>query len=258
MAKKIKKNQAVQKSANSLKEDIQFFKSSMMFLLLCGVILFTLRLADFGKAFYMMTASWLPFAYDHIQMKFIFGVLTVAAAAFFVVRRVKKTDESMKYLSSLNLLCISGFCLLYCFVYGLDQSVTKLIVLTVICGVLYYIKKFFNCDFVLFYIFNVMLCFDLWCFFAPGVSSKPVLMLLLKIFGVLATLAVLGYAIYTKTKGDKKAKFIIWPYAVSGVLAVVLATICLTASVLTSTYAVVVMLIQFIVMGVYYTVKVLI
>ncbi len=256
MAKKFNKaKKQINVADKHLKEDIIFFKSSVLFLLLCAAVLFTLRVDGMSKTFYMMTASFLPYAYGNVQLLFIFGVLTVAAAVYYVVCRKNKKDESMSYFSSTNMLCLAAFCEAYCFTYHIDGSSVKLLVLTFVCGVLYYINKFYNSDVVWYYLFNVLLCYNLWSFFGTAASSRPALGIVLKAFGVIGIVAVCYFAYKAKAKAEK-SQFIVWPFAMTAVIFVALAVLC-GISTITTTLAMVVMLVQFIAAGVYYTIKLL-
>ena len=256
MAKKSKKS-AVYSEKKKLVEDISFFKSSVLFLMLCAVVLFTLRVDEIGsRTFAMMTASWLPFAYGHVQLLFIFGVLTIASAVYFIICRKNKKDESLSYISSLNLLCLSGFCTLYCFTFSLDMSSIKLLVVTAVCGAFYYITKFYDKDFVYFYLFNVLLCFNIWSLFGNAASSRPALSVILKLAGIIGIAAVCYFTFAAKKKAGK-VSFNIWPFAVSAIFFAALAVLMLTVQFVTPTVALVVMLIQFVAAAVYYTVKVL-
>ena len=256
MAKKTKKS-AVRSEKNKLVEDIGFFKSSVLFLMLCAVVLFTLRIDEIGgRTFSKMTASWLPFAYGHIQLLFVFGVLTVASAVYYFICRKKKLDESFRYISSLNLLSLTGFCTLYCFIYSIDASSLKLLVATAVCGAFYYVTKFYNKDFVYFYLFNVVLCYNVWSLFGVGAASRPVLNMILKFAGV-AAFAVVCFLIYRAKKSAGKEGFIIWPFAVSAFFFAALAVLLLTVQSVTPAVALIVLLIQLVAATVYYTVKVL-
>ncbi len=182
MAKNIKTTN--QKELKQKKSDIAYFKMSMMFFLSFISILFIARLSSSAAS---STGVWFWRVCRNPAYLGVVAAIFVAAAVFFCYKKfVKKQDESLKYISSTNLLFITGYVLAASLFFGHANSPQlPLLCGTVVLILLYYIFNIYKRDFFVYSLVNAVMFVLLWMFaFKTGVVY-----LLVKIALVLAMAA---------------------------------------------------------------------
>lgn len=254
----------LEKNAKTKKSDIIFVKLSVVFFLTCALIMFIMKLSYGGSQNNLGLSFWR--LCDNKVYLGILGGLFVLSVAFFLYRKfIQKIDESMSYFASINLVALFGYALGASVFYRyIDNPHKPLLITTIAIIVLYYIYYIYQRDFFAFSSANLAFCLFLWLFAAKIGTT----FLLVKIALVIAAAALCVYlARYAAASNEKRKNydtkkgkkitlrtFTIWPVIVSTVIfAALLFSVSYFA--LNSVQIMLVMLIQFILAGIFYTIK---
>lgn len=245
-----------EKKDQRLKEDIASFKASVVFLLLCAVIFFTLNnLANAPGTLY------LPFGRLVGRWWFvgIFVLLFIGAAVWYIRNVRAHKDESCRYFSSADALGLALFLLVYVLTFRYTWHAHRLIAVTLALALIYYVKHFFGKDFLLITLLNLDIALGLWLVFGnTGISAlgAKIGAAVICAAGFLLILFFLCRMMADKKK-MKQNRWVLWPAIVSIALGAVLAVLLWFVPAFSVSIAGIILLVQYVGLGVYYTVRLL-
>lgn len=150
------KNKKKQAKHALSKGDIDFYKMSGVFAIVCVFVLLTLNMQS-SQIERISSGKDLTYNFYQFCRTPMFFVLAILAAAgsicWFVFSKVKKIDESRRIFTSTNCLAIVLYLGFFTVCFGLRESSTNhgfFIGATIALAVLYYISKFYKADFVVY------------------------------------------------------------------------------------------------------------
>lgn len=252
------------------KSDMDFYRMSAMFFLLCGVLLLILKVSttiavrqstgrNMGYELYKL--------FRHPAYIAVAGILLAASIVWVIVCRVKKINEHDRVFSSINalalMLYVTGFSLFFgVHIVNNASSCTFALAATIILALLYYISKFYHRDFLLFSIENALLALLLYRYWpiytARGLVGKVLLIVAFAAVGI----AFVPYLKKCQTRPHRAQKSdspLMFPYFVSLVIWAVFMFIKLPdipgEPLIHSDTMLTVMLVQYIVFAIVYTIK---
>ncbi len=256
-----KKQNATSKQDIRLKNDIASFKASVAFLLFCVVVFFTVNNLQYTRESL------------HIKLKVFLGhnpwlvaisaILLILGFVYRYMTLKSKKDESYSYFSSEDTLGVAIFQFLFIIAFLLSDSLAVLLSVIVGYAVVYYVKHFFGKDFLYVTLLNCCCAMALWLVFGhTGVSG--LLATCAKIFFVAASglgfiATVYGLVrLYLNKSYMKAQKLSILPAIVTLAFAGVLGILLLMPNAaLTILVAEIILLAQYLGLGIYYTVRLL-
>lgn len=256
-----------------LKEDIASFKASSAFIIFCFIIFLTVSKIQDNRWFY-------NFRYSNIWLLIVPFIVFAASVALRAIAAVKKRDESYSYFSTHDFLGLSSLFVVYALTFATTPYIMIYNLVVVGFAVGYYAKRFFSTDFYALTIFNLAVAFGLWLVFgnkgwesnlatiskillAAGIGITSILVILFtfaaiiskkkKSFGILNN-ALLIYGIDGKKTAYSKLCLV--PVFISIVIGIALAgTLYFFPQYLTLLVAEIILLIQYVALGVFYTVR---
>lgn len=244
MAKKINK------SSQQYKEDIIFFRMSMLFLLTCAAVIGIFRLNGNAIAleFYRMVRN--PVYVVAILLLF------AGSAVYMYLNKKNKTDESQRSFASVNYVSVMAYIVGVSFYWGYTASPsTRFILAVTIClPLLYFIYHIYKKDFFVFSLSNFIFLCALWAFSLADIKSAVISAVLV---GVSAACCVVSYNCTKKYAGSKdyKYRFELIPISFVITMALIVFDYFIEVSFITSTVISTIMLFQYLAGGIYYTVK---
>lgn len=138
------------------KSDIDFYKMTGVFAIVCVFVLLTLNMQS-SQTEHIASGKDLTYNFYSFCHTPLFVVMALALAAgalaWFIYCKVKKIDESKKIFTSTNCLSIAAYLALFCACFGFVEGSTLhgfFIAVTIGAAVLYYVSKLYNADFVVF------------------------------------------------------------------------------------------------------------
>ncbi len=259
MAEKRTKNGAVQDVR--LKQDIAAFKASVVFLLFCAVIFFTVTHLTWERGSLYMTIRYFIEDYPWILSGFflLFGLCCIWK--FVNIRKHK--DESYSYFSSGDACGVSLFLLVFALTLTMTYHMSVILTITVGYALCYYVKHFFQKDFFLITLLNLDIALALWLAFGSIGMDGGVANFAKTLFALAAALGfvVICYMVFRLIKKGKKhnsEKLTFVPAVISLVIGAALAALMFFAgATVTILIAEIVLLVQYVGLGVYYTVRLL-
>ena len=268
-------NKKVKQYDQKFKEDIASFKASMAFIIFCLIIFLTASNIENNRATY----DFRHFLDNNIWMLIIpFGIFA-AAAVLRIIAYKKGADESCSYFSTRDFLGLSFLFLVYSLTFTATNSVLMYVMVVIGFALGYYSKHFFGADFYIVTLMNVAIAFGLWLKFGNkgwGTTLSTLSVnILFTLCGITAILIVVfAVARLVRRKGsagiaDKAlavfgitrentpfGKLCLIPVFVSLVLGIALALVLQFAPIyLTLLVAEIILLVQYVALGVFYTVK---
>lgn len=269
MSSKLSQNK--KQNASALKKnDMDFYKMSALFFLLCAAVLLILNVSTTITARHATGANMAYELYKLFRSPayiVVAGLLFAASAVWAIVCRVKKTDESMRVFSSVNAFAIMLYVIGFSAYFGLHivnnpADCMFALAATIIVGLLYYIAKIYHRDFLVFSVENALLALFLYRYWhiytTPGIVAKILL---------IAAFAAAGFAFFrliaqktaTRTKNGKKYAPLAFPYFISLIIWAFFMFIKLPdisgAPLVSSGAMLTVMLVQYIIFAIVYTIK---
>ena len=248
------------------KGDIDFYKMTGVFAIVCVFVLLTLNMQssqierissgkDLTHNFYMFCRTPL------------FWVLATAAVAgslcWFIFSKVKRLDESKRIFTSTNCLVLVLYLGFFTLCFGLREPSTNhgfFIGATIVLAVLYYISKFYKADFVVYSVVTgvVAVAIQLWglLFELPCVILKLVIIAACAAAVIVFRNKISGFKITRQTK----SKLLVFPcYVALGLGAVLLfwraAGFLQGALFLNRSMMLAILFVQYIVFAIVYTVR---
>ncbi len=219
------------KNATQLsKSDMDFYRMSILFFLLCGVLLLILKVST---TLTERQASGLNMGYELYKLFrspgyiAVIGVLLVASLVWFVYSRVKHINEQTHAFSSVNafalMLYVTGFSLYFGVrIVNNAASCTFALTATVVLALLYYISKFYHRDFLFFSMENALfglLLYRYWSIYTVrGLVGKLLLVAVFAVLGVVAVPYLKKIMLRPHTSKKKQNAPLMLPYFISLVI----------------------------------------
>jgi len=248
------------------KSDVDFYKMTGVFAICCVFVLLALKMQDtvteriasgrnLTHNFYMLC---------HSPLFWILSVLAVAASAgWFIYCKKKSIDESFRICSSGNCLAIVGYLAFFtlCFGTGRGSSLHGFfIAVTIVLAVLYYASKIYKYDFIFYSAVTAVfaVCIYLW---GLNFGAFYIVLKLAVIAIAIAACIVFGKKINAlKITKKTKASFLVFPSYISLVIGGVFLFwgrffTLLSPLFLSRTIMLVVLLAQYIVFAIVYTIR---
>ena len=161
---KKKENEAYKKS------DIDFFKMSSLFFIVCALLIFILRISGTislrqstgGNLAYELYKLFRSPVYIAVA-----ALLLAASIVWFLLMRIKKKDESLRLFSSTNALCFMLYVAFFSLYFGRrtvnnQTDCMLLLAITIALALIYYISKIYHADFLFFSVENAILAILLY------------------------------------------------------------------------------------------------
>lgn len=245
------KKHKAQKVSSQYKEDILFFRMSVFFVL-CGIAVFyLLRLKDSVDL-----ASDIYIYSRMLPCRIVSVSLSLLSLCYFIFCKVKKFDESQRSFSSGNIastICyLSGGFLYWGTTYSPRYYV--MITLTAAFVLLYFIYHIYRRDFFAFSVSNLVFLSTAWLFGRGGVKFAVASAVAL---ALCAACCFITWRYTHNLSCKKKKKCAFYPVLVSFIITIVLISLSKFIGVpfITNTFAVVTILVQYAIFGIYYTIK---
>lgn len=256
-----KKTQTLNKQDAKLREDIASFKASVAFLLFCAVIFFTVSNFTYSRdSLYIPVRSFIE------KYPFILAVFFVLFGLCCVIKYFKvknKVNEDFSYFSSSDACGVTLFLLVYALTFTMTNSTAVLLAVIVSYAIVYYVKQFFAKDFLLVTLLNADIALALWLIFGSSGMTGGVASFVKIVFVIVTALGFFAvcyfcYKLLKDKKDCKKNNLNIIPAVISLVFGIVLSVVMLIApEALTILVAEIILLAQYVGLGVYYTVRLL-
>ncbi len=244
---------AVKKTSSAqlkkFKEDILFFRMSMVFILACCAVMAILRLNSGrnGMAFWELSRNPLYIG--------IVSLVFVASVVWFIINKRNKKDETVTTFASINFVAVTGY-ILGCSLYwgnSTGPSATVLMIATICLALLYFIYYIFKRDFFIFSLANLVFAATLWVFGLDTLFTAIAGALMLAVSVLVCLVAYRLSRINAAGKSVSGESY--FPCYISFLIAVVLICCVNFFSAITLLTAAAVMLVQYVLAGIYYTVK---
>lgn len=269
-----KLSQGKKTNTNSIKKsDVDFYKMSSMFFILCAMVLLIMRVST---TLAQRHASGLNMAYElyklfrHPVYIAVVSLLLVASAVWVVVSKVKKTDESLRVLSSVNALALMLYVAYFSAYFGVKivnnaSDCMFILAVTVVLALLYYVSKIYHQDFLLFSLENALLAgllYKYWhVYTARGIAGKVLLVIVFAAVGIVASWYIKKNCTKHPSQRIKQRSLLFFPYYISLAFWTVFMFIKISDVTgeaplsINSTTMLTVMLAQYIVFAIVYTIK---
>ena len=269
-----KLSQGKKTNTNSIKKsDVDFYKMSSMFFILCAMVLLIMRVST---TLAQRHASGLNMAYElyklfrHPVYIAVVSLLLVASAVWVVVSRVKKTDESLRVLSSVNALAPMLYVAYFSAYFGVKivnnaSDCMFILAVTVVLALLYYVSKIYHQDFLLFSLENALLAgllYKYWHVYTTrGIAGKVLLVIVFAAVGIAASWYIKKNCTKHPSQRIKQRSLLFFPYYISLAFWTVFMFIKISDVTgeaplsINSTTMLTVMLAQYIVFAIVYTIK---
>lgn len=257
-------------AAKLKKSDMDFYRMSAIFFLLCAALLLILRVST---TITVRQATGQNMGYElyklfrHPAYIVLVGALLIASIVWVIVCRVKKINEHERMFSSINALSLMLYVTGFSAFFGVRivnnaSSCMFALTATIVFALLYYISKIYHLDFLVFSIENALLTLFLYRYWPIYTTRGIVGKILLVVAFAAVGIAFVPYLKKCQTrphhaeKGDAPLMF---PYFVSLVIWTVFMFIklpdILGEPLVHSDTMLTVMLVQYIVFAIVYTIK---
>lgn len=263
----------IKKYDPKLKEDIASFKASFAFIIFCLIIFLTASNLKNDRATY----NFRDF-FDHNMWLLIipFGVFAISAA-LRIIAAVKNWDESYSYFSTHDFLGLSSLFVLYTLTFASTNNILLYSIVVVGFAIGYYAKRFFGPDFYTITLLNLAIALGLWIRFgnkgwSTFLSRFSAILLFIGVAITVLLVALFAFSrIFMKKKytildkavcvfgvTDKKdfSKLCMFPALISIILGIALAIVLwFLPQYLTLLMAEIILLVQYVALGVFYTIR---
>lgn len=181
---------AKKENANKIKRtDVLYYRMLIAFAVLIGVVFSITYLTNTVEKANMFVLEIAP------KITLVTALLLIPTVVFFVIRRIKKSDESLKTLASgflllMNLWVVSVFAL-----YN-QTSTKKLFAYIVVTAALYFVYYLYSRDFFVFSLYNAIYAVLLMFIYSASFIEH----IILSVLAVLASVGVVALALASKNK----------------------------------------------------------
>lgn len=223
-----KLSQGKRTNTNSIKKsDVDFYKMSSMFFILCAMVLLIMKVST---TLAQRHSSGLNMAYElyklfrHPAYIAVAAVLLIASAVWVAVSKVKKIDESLKVLSSVNALALMLYVAFFSAYFGVRivnnaADCMFILAVTIVLAVLYYVSKIYHQDFMLFSIENAVLAALLYRYWhvytTRGIVGKVLLAVVFAALGIAASWYIKKNCAKHPSQRAKQRSSLFFPYYIS-------------------------------------------
>lgn len=247
------------------KSDARFYKMSGFFFVLCAIVLFIVKIMDtagvrISTGFNM--ANELYNLFRNPVYIAVLALLLVLSLIWVIISKTKKIDESRKIVTSLNVFVMLLYVVGFSFYYGISFRTSAsesifVLAATVVLGLIYYISKVYQKDFLAYSIENAVFVVLLYRYFdvvgTKGIVGKALLIVAALLIGVV--LARKLSVADVKKQSNKKSKIFVFSYFVSLVIWSVFMLLSNFSVTVSSGFLLTAMLVQYIVFAIIYTIK---
>lgn len=253
------------KQYNLSKSDIDFYKMTGVFAIACIFVLLVMKMQSSRVE---RTASGLNFTHNVYEFlrspMFIVpaAIAAVLSVVWFIVSKVKNTDESKRIFTSTNCLSIVAYLAFFAGCFGINKGAglhSFFIAATIALAVIYYISKFYNSDFVFYSVITAFFAVSVYLFAVRFEPVFVVLKILIIVAGVVCCILFTKKINALKVSKKRKASFLTFPAYIPAVLgSVFLFWRYFTvnrALFLTLSTMMIVLFIQYIVFAIVYTIR---
>ena len=192
----------------------------------------------------------------------VLAILLVLSLIWVIISKAKKIDESRRIVTSLNVFVMLLYVVGFSFYYGISFRTSAsesifVLAATLVLGLIYYIFKVYQRDFLAFSIENAVFALLLYRYFdvvgTKGVVGKVLLIVAALLIGLVLVkkLAVVN----SKLKSARKVKTLVFPYFVSLVIWSVFMLLSNFGVILSNGFLMTALLVQYIVFAIIYTIK---
>lgn len=258
----------INQSIATRREEVSFWKKSIFFFVLVGVILFIMSISS---SLVERQASGNNIAFELYKLfrspwyVVVIGVLFVASAVWVVFSKlIKKKNESLMYFGSVNaffvMLYIAGFSFYFGHkIINSNAEVTLVLAVTIGLAVVYYVSSMFNPDFTIYTVETFLLAFLLYKYWyvytIPGIIGKILLIIAFASVG-----AVLLPSLKKHTsRANKRLSPLCYPYWISLALWCVFMFIKINnptgIAIVNLSTMLTILLVQYIVFAIVYTIR---
>ena len=245
------------------KNDVDFFKMSMLFLALCGMVLLLLQMrtsAGYGITTGRNLVYNLYKVFRHPAYIAAVAVLLAGSVVWFVLDKKRKINADVHYFSGINALSLMAYVVFFSLFFGTSVDLASgpmfMLAFTVVLCLLYYIYKRYHRDFFFFSLENAVLALLLYrywnVFTLRGIVGKCLLCVVFALLGFLLVKNASKLSSRFK-RGGKPVKPTLFPYFVS--LAVWALLMLVPFNSRTAALVLSVMLVQYIAFAILYTVR---
>lgn len=235
------------KSTQQFKEDILFFRMSALFILACMAIIgiFNLDGSALGLSFWRLARNPLYLT--------VVAILLAVSLVYTIICKKNGKDESEKTFSSANYTSVAAYIFLASLYWGFAEKTSPWVLLaaTICLTLLYFIYNIYKKDFFLFSASNFIFLVTIWLFSFSGLFYKVLAAVML------AVSAYCCYYCYSKVKTNSEKGTTVVPVYVSFVIVAALIVFkhFISISYITSGIVTSVMLFQYLIFGIYYTIR---
>ena len=207
------------------KSDVDFYKMSALFFILCGLVLYILKISS---TLAERKASGLNMAYELYELfgnpvyKIALLVLLAASFAWFAFSKIKKKDESLSIVSSTNVLWGMLYVTFFSAFFGVQHVNRKdycmlILAITIALAIVYYVYKIYHRDFFALTVENALLALFLYRYWhiysTKGIIGKILLIVAFAAMGAVIMLAMKKYK--SRAAKGKNVKLMFFPYWIS-------------------------------------------
>ena len=252
------------------KNEVDFWKKSILFFAFVGIVMFILSVSS---SLVERHASGNNIAYEMYNLFrspvyiVIVAILFIASTVWMVYTKfIKKQDESLRYFSSLNafviMLYVAGFSLYFGIrLVNSNEACTFILALTVALAIIYYVSKMYHPDFLLYTVETFILALLLYRYWhvytIPGIVGKALLIVAFAAVGIVFTRVFKKYT--SRAVNNKKITALCYPYWISLALWAVFMFIKVhdpaSIAVINLATMLTVLLVQYIVFAIVYTIR---
>lgn len=252
------------------KNEVDFWKKSILFFIIVGIVMFIMSISS---SLVERQASGNNIAFELYNLFrnpvyiAVVAVLFVASAVWLVYSKlIKKQDESLKYFSSLNAFLIMLYVVFFSLYFGIrlvNSAVdcTYMLALTVALAIVYYASKMYHRDFLVYTVETFILAFLLYKYWhvytIPGIVGKVLLIIAFAAVGVVFGSYFKKYT--SRAVNIKKFTALFYPYWISLAIWSVFMFIKIynpaSVAVINLATMLTILLVQYIIFAIVYTIK---
>lgn len=260
----------VTQSTAMKKEEVGFWKKSIFFFIIVGVIMFIMSISS-SLIERQSTGKNIAFElYKLFRSPLYIGVVLALFAASLVwvvvTKLIKRKNESLRYFSSVNAVLIMLYVVGFSVYFGRKivnshAEVTLVLAVTVGLAVVYYVSKMYNPDFLAYTVETFLLLLLLYKYWhvytVPGIVGKILLIVAFAAVGAVILPALKKHT--SRAVNNRKISALCYPYWISLVLWAAFMFIKINnptgIAVINVSTMLTILLVQYIVFAIVYTIR---
>ena len=209
------------------KSDIDFYKMTGVFAIACIFVLLVMKMQSSRIERIASGLNLTHEAYGFLRSPlFIVPAVIVAAASavWFILCKIKKTDETKKIFTSTNCLSIVAYIAFFALCFGVNKGAGLhgfFITTTIVLAVIYYISKFYNSDFVFYSVMTAFFALSVYLLAVRFESAFVALKIVIILAGLASCIFFTKKISSLKISKKRKASFLTFPAYIPVVLGAV-------------------------------------